>query len=530
MWWRKVSLFVGFALVLFVLAPPVLGEQISYFPFSGIRKGMKAVGKTVLYGTRVEGFSLEVIDVVQAKDITDSYFVVLVTDDKIKNLGGILAGMSGSPVYVRNRIAGALSHSFETQDHLVGVVTPIEAMLKIWQEEEALLPLQAGEKSVVFLIGMGERAGNRLARRLGGKYALRRILSLPRLFSGGESEEKNVPLEAGSAIGVQLATGDAEVVSIGTLTLRDGDRFLALGHPFLHRGRAQYFLSSVYVNFSLKGDEFPFKVGTPLGIVGVVEEDRSVGIAGRFGVFPETTRVTIGVKEGTKKREFHFSVVQDEDILMDILPDLVLDAIDRTIDRQSPGSVDVKLKVVGADMDLKEEFFWVGESDIASLTSDSVRRVFEAILHNPHRRIRLEEIVLDVEVFPEIQRGWIISCDFPRLVRRGGVIEGKVSIFLYRQGIRDISLVFTLPPDFLPGEAEVAVRGRGGGEGGEESKSFVPEFGEHLTRRIDEVRSDGVEVEVLAKAESLRGTTYTKIHLFLPFVLEGSASVKTWVN
>jgi hypothetical protein len=490
---------------------------------------MKAVGKTVLYGTRVEEFSLEVIDVVQAKDITDSYFVVLVTDDKIRNLGGILAGMSGSPVYIKGKIAGALSHSFETQDHLVGVVTPIEAMLKIWQEEEVLLPLQAGEKSVIFLIGMGERAGNRLAERLGGRYALRKVLSLPRLFSGGESGGKNVPLEAGSAIGVQLVTGDAEVVSIGTLTIRDGDRFLALGHPFLHRGRAQYFLSSVYVNFSLKGDEFPFKVGTPLGIVGVVEEDRSAGIAGRFGVLPETTEVTIGVKEGTKKREFHFSVVQDEDVLMDLLPDLVLDAIDRTIDRQSSGSVDVKLRVAGEDVNLKEEFFWVGEPDIASLTSDSVRRAFEAILRNPHRRVRLEEITLDIEVFSEIQRGWVISCDFPYLVKRGGVIEGKASIFLYRQGIRNVSLVFTLPPDFLPGEAEITVRGRGG-EGEEGSKAFAPEFGEYLTQKIDEVRSDGVEVEILAKAESSKGTAYTKTHLFLPFVLEGSASAKTWVN
>jgi hypothetical protein len=191
--------------------------------------------------------------------------------------------------------------------------------------------------------------------------------------------------------------------------------------------------------------------------------------------------------------------------------------------------VDVKLRVAGEDVNLKEEFFWVGEPDIASLTSDSVRRAFEAILRNPHRRVRLEEITLDIEVFSEIQRGWVISCDFPYLVKRGGVIEGKASIFLYRQGIRNVSLVFTLPPDFLPGEAEITVRGRGG-EGEEGSKAFAPEFGEYLTQKIDEVRSDGVEVEILAKAESSKGTAYTKTHLFLPFVLEGSASAKTWVN
>lgn len=509
--------------MILALSPCALGEKISYFPFSALRKGMRAIGKTVLYGTQVEEFSLEIVDVVRARDITDSYFVVLVTDEKIRSLGGILAGMSGSPVYVRGRIAGALSHSFETQDHLVGVVTPIEAMLKIWKEEEVLAPLDKGQESVVLCFGFGSRAWERLCSRFQEKYGLRRVLAFPRLFSG-EEEHKNVPLEPGSAIGVQLVTGDAEVVSIGTLTLRDGDRFLALGHPFLHRGKAQYFLSSVYVNFSLKGDEFPFKVGTPLEIVGVVEEDRSTGIAGRFGVFPKTTEVAVRVREGAIKREFRFSVVQEEDILVDFLPELVLDAIDRTIDRQSPGSVDVRIRVVGNAAQVEEEFFWVSDADVATSTANTLQRVFEALLKNPYRPFEAQSVDIDIEVFTEMQRGWIVSCDFPRIVKRGETVEGKVTVFLHRQGIRDVPLYLTLPPDYTPGEAEVTVRGKGGGGEEVQEGSFPQSLEEYIAQKLSTFRSDGVDLEVSTRASSL------KTHVFLPFVLEGSAATKVWVN
>lgn len=176
--------------MILALSSYALGEKISYFPFSALRKGMKATGKTVLYGTQVEEFSLEIVDVVRARDITDSYFVVLVTDEKIRRLGGILAGMSGSPVYVRGRIAGALSHSFETQDHLVGVVTPIEAMLKIWKEEEVLAPLEKGQESIVLCFGFGSRAWERLSSEFQKKYGLRRVLAFPRLFFGRRRTQK----------------------------------------------------------------------------------------------------------------------------------------------------------------------------------------------------------------------------------------------------------------------------------------------------------------------------------------------------
>ena len=77
-------------------------ENVPFFPIQSVRRNMEGIGKSVFYGTRIENFDVEVLDVVIGKDINQSYIVIKVTDEKIKKLGGISAGMSGSPIFFNN--------------------------------------------------------------------------------------------------------------------------------------------------------------------------------------------------------------------------------------------------------------------------------------------------------------------------------------------------------------------------------------------------------------------------------------------
>ena len=120
-------------------------------------------------------------------------------------------------------------------------------------------------------------------------------------------------MQPGSAIGIQLVRGDAEIMNWNP-TLRMVIGYLALGHPFLHRGEANYFLSSVYVNFSLQGMDLPFKVGTVIEEVGIIDQDRSAGVAGKIGVMPEVSKIIIKVRNGGEEREYNFEVARDEEI------------------------------------------------------------------------------------------------------------------------------------------------------------------------------------------------------------------------
>lgn len=187
---RQGFLIWGLAILVCLAFVPSGWARLSYFPFQDVQKGMEAVGKTVFHGTKVEEFKVEVIDVVRSKSLNDSYFVVRVDDQRVKNLGGISAGMSGSPIYIKGKIAGALAYNWETQDNMVGVVTPIEAMLSIWKEEEAIVPLNGSESSVVFLRGFQGRAGELLAKTLKDEFALRKIFTLPSFIFGGREKKK----------------------------------------------------------------------------------------------------------------------------------------------------------------------------------------------------------------------------------------------------------------------------------------------------------------------------------------------------
>jgi len=532
-------------LICFLLGLPLPGESasISYFPFSHIKRGMEAVGKTVFYGTEVEDFQLEVMDVVEGKKVEESYFVVKVTDKKLKEMGGISAGMSGSPVFIRGKIAGALSYSWETKDNLVGVVTPIEAMLSLWeeetiQEEEILSPSSLlTPESTVFVSGLGKRATERVANKLRERFSLKEIFSVPQLLWGSKENSEGDSLQPGSAIGIQLVKGDAEVMSIGTLTLRDGDRILALGHPFLHRGKANYFLSSVYVNFSLQGTNLPFKVGKVIKEVGVIEQDRSAGVAGRIGIMPEVSEVVIKVRnEGGEEREYSFEVVRDEDILIDMLPELVLDAIDRSIDSQIPGSANVKFNLEGEDFSWQEEFFWISDTDIASTTSSGSGEVFKTILGNPCRELSLDRIEMEIDITSGIQRAWLTSLDLSKVIERDKEIEGKINLFLWREGEREVSFSFLVPADFLPGTAEISVRGKSNGnlelETSKEEAIFSPSLYDYLQKQLDSLHSEGLIVEIFSKAgpSSQNKRDYFTQWVNLPLILEGSVSQEVWLR
>ena len=163
------------------------------------------------------------------------------------------------------------------------------------------------------------------------------------------------------------------------------------------------------MNFSLQGANLPFKVGKVIKEVGIIDQDRSAGVAGKIGVMPEVSKIVIKVRnEGKEEREYSFEVVRDEDILVDMLPELVLDAIDRSIDSQMSGSANVNLNLEGEDFSWQEEFFWISDSDIASATSSGLGEVFKTILNNPCRKLNLSEVSIEVDVISGIQHAGLL--------------------------------------------------------------------------------------------------------------------------
>ncbi|MCS6902744.1 MAG: hypothetical protein NZO41_00460, partial [Candidatus Bipolaricaulota bacterium] len=109
-------------------------EQASrIFPFSQIKPGMKGIGKTVVKGDEIRTFDVTVVDVIDNLGVLNDHIVVRLDGAAIRQSGGVAAGMSGSPIYINNKLAGALwgAWGFQVGAQPIALVRPIETMLTL---------------------------------------------------------------------------------------------------------------------------------------------------------------------------------------------------------------------------------------------------------------------------------------------------------------------------------------------------------------------------------------------------------------
>lgn len=111
--------------------PSVAPAPVEFFPVDEVRPGLSGYGLTVVEGTRVERFEVEILGVVRGAGPAGDLILVRVFGPAVDASGGIAAGMSGSPVYVAGKLLGAIGFGFEFSDHSVGLVTPIGDMLEV---------------------------------------------------------------------------------------------------------------------------------------------------------------------------------------------------------------------------------------------------------------------------------------------------------------------------------------------------------------------------------------------------------------
>jgi hypothetical protein len=119
-------------LILFSMGINLAFSQNIFMSISEIKPGMKGIGKTVFHGTQIETFQVDIIDIVKGEGGVSHFILANLSGDKIEEGGGISAGMSGCPVYLDDRLIGAVSYAWEMSEHNLCLVTPIQEMLEIF--------------------------------------------------------------------------------------------------------------------------------------------------------------------------------------------------------------------------------------------------------------------------------------------------------------------------------------------------------------------------------------------------------------
>ncbi len=331
-------------------------------PVSEVRPGMKGIGKTVFQGTKIDQFDVEILGVLKDSIAPKQDMILARLSGGPLEKTGVIAGMSGSPVFIDGRIIGAVAFAFPFAKEPIAGIQPIEQMVNLL-DLKTPAP-QMAQASVTFpSMGPVEFVHNMIQQAAAGK-PLRELLLPQSLVSGGATSTgaaslvhiqtpilmsgatqvaiqeftplfsafgmtpvqagggasaeiraatANEKLEPGSSVNVEMIRGDISYTANGTVTWVDGDKVYAFGHPNLGTGSTDLPMSQGYVITLLPNVQNSFKLAVPLGVVGAFKQDRNTGIAGRIGAQSKMIPVSLTVKSSTNAvNKYSFEVADDK--------------------------------------------------------------------------------------------------------------------------------------------------------------------------------------------------------------------------
>jgi len=418
-------------------------------PLSQVRPGMKGYGLTVFEGTQPERFEVEVIGI-QKGFLPRQDLILVKTRHPRLEVARVVAGMSGSPIYLEGKMIGAYAYGWTFPRESVAGVTPIENMLadldrpvpsdifgwplhmtgskppksrgpsaannesstgyygtpgryRVTEHAEQLaarLPHPAGTDGsrpveTPLLLGgitpLGLQIAEKLFRPLGFE---------PLQAGGAGGDESDAPdhFVDGGAIGVQLVSGDISAMPLGTVTRVEGDRLLGFGHPLMSAGVTALPTAVAKVLWFWASDYRSFKVGYPVRSMGALIGDRQASIvvsqSAKAPVIPVTLEV-VGV-EGVAKNAWHFNVAHEKFMAPSFLATAIGSAIQAVISerRDVSWSLDSEVTLDNQRKLTLEDFGvssggTIGAEDI--LTSNLVGSI-GSLLNNPWQSIFVKQI------------------------------------------------------------------------------------------------------------------------------------------
>jgi len=432
-----------FALAIFVLGvslPATLSAQTTQptIPVDQIHAGMHGVAYTVFEGVKPEPMDLEVLGVLRNVNGPKGNIILIRLHGPKVEYTGVVAGMSGSPVYIDNKLAGALAFRIgEFSKEPIAGVTPIADMLEInamdkspAEEASAAKPVVATEAGktatpgdTASLAGSPQDFANYLkpietplvfngfseeaVRAFAPQFASAGIV--PVMGAGSVSEEKQPePLEAGSAVSAVLVRGDMDIAATCTVTYIDPQRLLACGHPLLQFGSVDIAMNKAQVLATLPSPLNAFKIVNTTERAGTFVQDRHTGVLGVFGKQPDMIPVTLTIHGSGNSKEFHYEVLNNPRLSPVAIMATVFNALKgvnqygEEITYRLNGSIDVRgFPMVG----LRNMFTPAENGQPAAMAAAlSLGERFGRIYDNPYNAPAVNGVKLDFDLVRE--RRW----------------------------------------------------------------------------------------------------------------------------
>jgi hypothetical protein len=531
------------ALVLAVALPGLAaaGTPPEILPLDQVKPGMIGVGRTVFEGTRIEDFKVQIIGVLENIGPKQSLILARLDGGPLEKTG-VIAGMSGSPVFIDGKLVGAVSYGFPFSKETICGITPIGEMI---EDTSTDAPRAASARFRTASFGPGPHALAAPLDRASLMAAIQRPmssvplsgaagqlppalaaesmrpLSLPLVFSGfdastfewakgvfsglgftpvmgagaiGKPPAPLPDLQPGSALGVSLIEGDMDLSVTGTITHIDGERIYAFGHPFYNLGPTQFPMRKAYVYSVFPSLYQSWKISSPADPVGTIEQDRGTAIAGRLGKTPRMIPVSVHISTSRgQDRRYSFRMVEDElfsPVLAYVSLASVLQANERAFGT-STIQVDAKLTLAGGREVRVEDLFT--QEQPATQAAALVAAPVAYLMTNDFERVTVDKLDVEVSSLETIQTASLQRAWFEREgpVRAGATVPLKVLLRTYRGESVSETIPVTVPANAPAGNYTVLLADGNALtslEQREMRQSFVPKDLDQLIRAINGLR------------------------------------------
>ena len=396
-----------------------------------VRPGMKGIGYTVFQGTKPEPMGVEVLGVLRNLNGPKSDVVLVKLVGDKPEFTGVVAGMSGSPVYIDGKLLGAIAYRIgQFSKEPIAGVTPIEQMLEI-NEFDQSIP-QGGAATSARLSGAsrtgtpGKDDGNPIQSY--AQYltpidapfvfngfneaairqfapALSAVGITPVMGVGSASKDKQPePLVPGSAVSAIMVRGDMDVAATCTVTYMDKDHLLACGHPLMQFGMVDMPMTKANVVATLSSPLNAFKIINTTESVGAFVQDRHTGILGRFDRDPKMIPVTLSIHGPSGPREYHYEVLNSPKLTPVMMMTTVYNALMgmNQYGEETTYRMNGRIHVNGfSDVRLTNMFSPVDANPTAYSVAMSLGEHFGRIYDNPFEAPTVSGVNLEFDLEPE---------------------------------------------------------------------------------------------------------------------------------
>ena len=472
-------------------------------PLDKVESGMSGVAYTIVDNSGViQPFDVNIIGLMDNGKGSSKMIMARASGDVIEKTGGVLQGMSGSPVYIDGKLVGALASGLKEMSPYTFFITPIESMLKLWDmpdekavnqyvrqnkpveipadtqndgtaQPEVKVPVEvvtpenivAEAKSSLFFSGF-DSGGLKFLKKELDPFGFENYFAVSSA-SNGTGLKYDASLEPGGAMGVAVVFGDFLVGATGTVTAVDGKKIVGFGHSFTHSGNVNFFLTDSAVVGSISGENGAgVKIASVGNIIGRVNQDREAGVAGIIGKFPSVVPISVTIKDKDLDvtETYNATIAYNENLIPKLGASIAYTALSKTSDSLAESTVDVDFKIKTNVVDsgeLSRQNTFYNTADVGQVAIVELLQALNIICSNTMQESNIFSIDVSMTRDSERRTASLVSAvPDKKKAKPGDTINLTVTLQPYRKPVETIIVPYTVP--LTRGEGPMALDIHGG--------------------------------------------------------------------